>query len=415
MPNFFPDIAVKPPAAYKEIESLVTRLLLSAATMKSASVSAEKIEKDAKQNNVPPGVEILRRWLKAYRQINFSPISVFAPHVKISKQSSYYYYYSKPKEQDSGNAITLALSELRPDVWYSAPRFLSETFLKRGKEVEPIVFSTLNGSLSYVKNSGYSSGLKEKISKAGEYREIVVKPIVQGSLFLFAAMGLVEIAYDMPPESSRIQDKKFISIFGGIQGFRLTALGAYLLGITKSYTPVAEPDGEKSERGRVVLDEHRLLASLTGRNPGMELMLQEYMSPLARNNAGTPTEQTAGVKLYQMDARSFLRNCSKAADVKKKIERFKKRIGENLPVVWEEFLLSIAAKIEPLKEEQNYRVFAIKSSSDLAGLIVRDPVIKKFVLKAEGYKILVRADDVGAFRRELEKHGYLFCAADDDA
>jgi hypothetical protein len=63
-----------------------------------------------------------------------------------------------------------------------------------------------------------------------------------------ATLGMVDVAY-LPPDGARddfggqwgTEDLGFLSRYDGLTHFRLTALGAYCLGVSDQYTPVARP------------------------------------------------------------------------------------------------------------------------------------------------------------------------------
>ena len=55
-----------------------------------------------------------------------------------------------------------------------------------------------------------------------------------------------------------------------------------------------------------------------------------------------------------------------------------------------------------------YRHYTIDPENrELQQLITNDPVLRQLVIRAEGYRILVKLDDIRKFENQLKKHGYL--------
>lgn len=90
------------------------------------------------------------------------------------------------------------------------------------------------GSLGYAGSHGWN---------------ILQERYIAAVLFEYAApLGMVDVAYCDPSDSPAdfrsmwgADDLRFLSRYDGLQSFRITALGAYLLGLQASYQPVAQP------------------------------------------------------------------------------------------------------------------------------------------------------------------------------
>jgi hypothetical protein len=59
-------------------------------------------------------------------------------------------------------------------------------------------------------------------------------------------------------------------------------------------------------------------------------------------------------------------------------------------------------------EKTNYRHYRVSpQNAELIRLITSDEQLRKLVVRAEGYLILVAEDDIRKFENQLKKHGYL--------
>jgi hypothetical protein len=202
--------------------------------------------------------------------------------------------------------------------------------------------------------------------------------------FILASLGMAEIALNtsLPPTSG---------LFSPLEYLRLTPLGCYALGVTKDYEAPAIQQEAYFE-----LDPERLIIrSLQDPNP-YEQLLRDTAMPISRGR-------------FQTSALSFLTNCHSRDDVEGKINIFKQFIANELPPLWEQFFQTLLQHCHPLFEDIiSYRHYTLKPDNyDLIHLITTDPVLRQIVIRAEGYRILVKYEDIRKFETQLKKHGYL--------
>ncbi len=207
---------------------------------------------------------------------------------------------------------------------------------------------------------------------------------LQMCALLMASVGMAEVAID--------EDKNCgVSPFESVAYIRLTPLGRYALGIDTSY------EAPKMEQTAYFeLDPDRLIIrSLVEPNPYAQL-LKDTSIPISRNR-------------FETSALSFLANCHSKSDVESKISIFKQFIADKLPPLWKEFFKTLLQHCHPLQEDSTaYRHYTIDPENrELQQLITNDPVLRQLVIRAEGYRILVKLDDIRKFENQLKKHGYL--------
>ncbi len=207
---------------------------------------------------------------------------------------------------------------------------------------------------------------------------------LQMCAMLMASVGMAEVAID--------EDKNDgVSPLDSVAYIRLTPLGRYALGIDTNY------EAPKLEQTAYFeLDPDRLIIrSLVEPNPYAQL-LKDTSIPISRNR-------------FETSALSFLANCHSKSDVESKISIFKQFIADKLPPLWKEFFKTLLQHCHPLQEDSTaYRHYTIDPENrELQQLITNDPVLRQLVIRAEGYRILVKLDDIRKFENQLKKHGYL--------
>ncbi|MCP4753097.1 MAG: hypothetical protein GY866_19590 [Proteobacteria bacterium] len=235
-------------------------------------------------------------------------------------------------------------------------------------------------------------GSAKNYIKYEQYDEAVLKPVVRAVLFLFASLGLLDIAYNYPKNAGiRQKEKPYLTVYDGLEYIRLTELGAYLFEGKKRYLP----EVENEEPAEIVLDEERLIVSLSRNDKMMGLVLETFAEKIGRNR-------------YKVDFTSFLKGCSSKDDIQEKIRLFKRKVVSNPPEIWHDFFSKALFRVNPLEPQPNLVVYRLRpDDNELIRFLTTDKTIKKYVLKAEGYHIAIREEDFDKVKKRLEHFGYL--------
>lgn len=388
------------PAIYKDYDLLAVTLL--------ASLAEGTYLYTSYPNDPLKEIGWTRALLSTFRgglAANFSVMENLLGHVK--RTSPGYSYSTQPEdiELDNTDAYMDLLATLPSGKWVSVEN-LYQVLKQEEERYYPIATDAAARFCYLAAKTDYGTE-KIMLDDMDLYSHALVLPLLKSTIAICAALGMAEIVYDDPMtgdtkplvKDSLGKDMYLATQFDSIRGVRLTALGEYMLGKTKNYQAATET--ETAQEGLIVLDEYRLFAKVIGENHIAELTLQDFMRPVSISD-------TNAVKLYRMDYASFLKGCRVAEDVVDQIELFRRNITAAPPPIWEQFFRDVQHKIEPLKEELQYRVFTLPPSQDLMKLLTQDEVLKKIIIKAEGYKILVPKHEIATLRKRLEKHGYLF-------
>ncbi|GEM_PF-1288529 len=283
------------------------------------------------------------------------------------------------------------LRELSPGMWYDIAGLI--TYCRyRDIELDIVDYSLASSYLSAdikVKDSSrYYSSVKTEISRS-KYPEAILKPFLKGFMFLMAAFGVVDIAYNHP-QNTEIQKKdlNYLSVFDGLQYIRLTRLGAYLLGLSDDYAITIQ-----KENARIELDEKRLLIHLDGPDRIKEMILRQFAEKISENS-------------FKVTFDSFLKDCKTQDNIEDKILLFRRHVFKTPPVIWENFLDDVLVKVEPLIPKPDMYVFQLKEQAELIALMAQDEVLQKHIMKAEDYHVLIPARHLNTVKKRLEKFGF---------
>jgi len=223
-----------------------------------------------------------------------------------------------------------------------------------------------------------------------EIYELISEPTLKAFLFIAASFGLVELYYDMPENSLyRKYRKNYLTLFDGAKGVRITELGAYVTGATSKYENAAC----QKIGAEVTFDNERLIATVSGNDPVLELTLEKLMDKMGRGR-------------YRLTFDSLFRTCKNSRDIKAK----KKLLAglAKLPPSWNDFFKRAESRLNPLKKERNTEVFRLADDPELLHIIASDPVISNLSLKVEGRRIAVKRQDIPALAKQLKRYGYAF-------
>jgi hypothetical protein len=235
----------------------------------------------------------------------------------------------------------------------------------------------------------YTYGQKTYI-KEDNYNDILVIPLIKAAMFLFAAFGIVDIAYNQPKNNLYKQkNQDYLSLYDGVKYVRLTELGGHLAGLTEDF----EIEIEKEEID-ITLDEDRLMLKIDGKDKYKILFIESFAEKISENR-------------YKVNYSTFLNGCSSREEIETKIKFFKAEIDNNPPKIWNIFFEDILKKADPLKKKDEFNLYQVKADPDLLNLLIEDEILSKYILKVENSNIAIKDDNLPDIRKRLEEFGYL--------
>jgi hypothetical protein len=226
----------------------------------------------------------------------------------------------------------------------------------------------------------------------GQYQSLIIEPLIRGALFLFASFGLLDLAYDEPryPAAARF-DRTYLSVFDGLKYVRLTTLGAYVCDLLPVFQA---PEAQNDE---VLLNENCLFISYRGNNRSLQLVLEKIGRRAGSNE-----------NLYKVDYETLLGDCNTEKEIASKINLFKQLLSNNPPRLWKDFFAALQKRSYQLPSmESDYKVFKLPEDRELIRMFASDEFLKKHIIKAEMYYVLIPKGSVAKVKNYLKKFGFL--------
>lgn len=207
--------------------------------------------------------------------------------------------------------------------------------------------------------------------------------ILGGHIYLLAAFGMMEIAVN---EATPLK----YSYYDGLYAFRLTALGAYLLGVKADYS-LPELDNETN----LSFDEQAPVIRIEGNLALGQAMLDKYAEKVSENR-------------YQFNPGKFLKDCKSKSDLNIKIEFFRQTIRQQLPPFWNEYLNQLLQNSHSIKMEHTMGIFKLPpDNKELHRLVAQDNILRPLIIKAEKFFVLVEKNNIARFLNRMKELGYL--------
>lgn len=222
--------------------------------------------------------------------------------------------------------------------------------------------------------------------------ELMDFPLVQGMVFQLAAMGMLEIAYTLPPRHPNWQraSEEFLTPYDGLYAVRLTPMGSYALGISDEI----ELTTRTRQQAELVFNDTRLTATCRNIDPVTEMTLLEFMEKVSSG-------------CYRMTRRQMMKGCYSEADIQKRISQFIAFMPGELPQFWRDFLDGLAIGAVALQKECPYEIYKLANVPELRRLFTEDSVLREHSVKVEGYRLAIKTDDVMVVARRLKTLGYI--------
>ena len=308
-------------------------------------------------------------------------------------QSGYHEQIRQRNEHNVRVSLQNLLRALQPGLWYSVQKLLEYCFFREiDLEIVDRSFASRYLTVDIRHDDGHRGyGDSYRIAEISTpiYQQALVEPLFKGFMFLLAAFGIVDIAFNFPKNSSiQKNEKDYLSVFDGLQYIRLTPLGAYIVGLARKYAFKSE-----IESANLVLDDKRLLITLDRTDQLKAITLGQLAEKVSET-------------CYKVTCGSFLKSCATQKDIETKIGLFRKQVSAKPPRIWENFLNDILNKIDPLTPEPDLLVFRLKEHPELIELMAMDDILKKNILKAEDYHVIISAPNLNKVKKRLEAFGY---------
>ena len=216
---------------------------------------------------------------------------------------------------------------------------------------------------------------EEKSKLRAEASRIIHKAVFQSILYTSAYMGIIEL-YEKEKDSPNGYDS--------LEAIRLTPLGPYLLGLSRTRPP------QLPDRYPVVADSRMLILSYSGYRPGTISFL---------TSIGT----RFGSCRYIVTKDSFSRGGYR---IDEKIKTLTKMLQDPMPDNWQAFLKEMKeGKTNAIELVAKGRIFRIENEKD-AAIIMGDEKIRTLIKPIGKGLIFLPDDKLRAFSSRIEKLGF---------
>ena len=268
--------------------------------------------------------------------------------------------------------------------WFSLEDII-EGILERGQGFSHLhLFSSSEYCYSPVE---IKNGKTDKeVVTLDRFRKEIAEPYVKALFLMMAAAGLFDIAY----RDYREEDTSWVD---GLRYVRITNLGKYVWGFSKEYKSCF---AEKKIEYLDVDPDRLIVRSLVENNP-YDCFLCEVARPI-------------GNRRYVFTKESFIKKCRTKEEVEGKMNFFVKFIAPKLSAVWQNFFDSILENCKPFKALRAMEYFMYQVDEEnkvLIHLLNSDSLLRKMVIRAEGFIFLVKEADRRAFADRLKCFGYI--------
>lgn len=308
---------------------------------------------------------------------------LFLPHITCIDRD---YDYSHRNTNRLMRSFERSLLTLKSSMWVSIEQVLYQT--RCFFDNKTYVSILIQEPTSY-----YNIGFKLHDKNADEpikYDEIITRVTYQSIksvLLAMASWGIIEIAYDPTTTGN---GPSYLT--DALRYVRLTNLGKYVLGEAKSYQL---PATMVNTRKDFELNTDRLLIKVLNPNSKGNFALEKIAAPITS-------------QLYRTNFSVFLKECNTKDDIVKNIDLFKKYIANEPPQIWEDFFNAMLERTNALKKVRTSYITRSIDAKDkeLQDIIMHDPKLKQYILRAEGYVVLIEQAHLSDVNNILKTYGY---------
>lgn len=308
---------------------------------------------------------------------------LFLPHITCIDRD---YDYSHRNTNRLMRSFERNLLTLKSSMWVSIEQVLYQT--RCFFDNKTYVSILIQEPTSY-----YNIGFKLRDKNADEpikYDEIITRVThqsIKSVLLALASWGIIEIAYD---PTTTANGPSYLT--DALRYVRLTNLGKYVFGKAKFYQlPTTMVNTCKDFE----LNADRLLIKVLNPNSKGSFALEKIAAPITS-------------QLYRTNFSVFLKECNTKDDIVKNIDLFKKYIANEPPQIWEDFFNAMLERTNALKKVRTSYITRSIDAKDkeLQDIILHDPNIKQYILRAEGYVVLIEQAHLNDVNNILKTYGY---------
>lgn len=268
--------------------------------------------------------------------------------------------------------------------WVEAKGFIDFFKLLYGDQADVMLIDNYGFDRCDVNVKSGSDGKSHRVALDERFMYLIV-PLIQGTVFMLAAAGALEVAFDSREPVS-------CSPFGGLRYWRLTRLGRFVLGLDSRY----ESEVEISSVNDFVLDDSHLVITVSNVHTSMRGLLDRFAKPVSATR-------------YAVTPSTFLRHCRNINDINRTIGLIRDFVCTDPPKIWIEFFEEMRRRASAVSEDtSDYMVYRINpADKELQRYLAMSPEMRDLAICAQGFRVLVEMANDARFRELLLARGYL--------
>ena len=290
---------------------------------------------------------------------------------------------SRPEQRR--RAILSVINHFKPGEWIAIEEFFKTIKLSGTHfEIEASEYTTLQVA-------GF--GLLDQASRHTYWQAVNGQYILVVLMEYLATFGVIDLACTDPKKSGyslgNLQDyvTRPLSRYDGLKYFRLTPLGAYLLGQTKEYqlSSVREPEAllEYAENFQLIL------RSASALNPNDRILLERFSVRL-------------GETLYRMDPRRTVEAFEEGFKLDEALTFLERKTLQPAPAEVTAFFERLRKRSTVLTRKGEAVLYQVKDLEIMKSLL-SDEVLGELCVLAEDHQLVVQAKFEEAFHRRLHE------------
>ncbi|MBL8968719.1 MAG: hypothetical protein JNG85_17070 [Spirochaetaceae bacterium] len=279
--------------------------------------------------------------------------------------------------------------------WYSATALFDAAELRR----RPLFILPELSREGFLKLTGERLELGDRIYATKEWvtsfepfgrlhRDLADLPLFRAYCYLFATLGLLEIAEEPAPlRLVRNGKPRVLSPYDGLSALRVTPLGAWILG----HRP--ERPAREEKRGLILVDPDLLLLTMKGDSLERRVFLESIGARL-------------GTERYKVTEASFIAGCDSPEKIEERIRRFHELVSGEPPALWKSFFALLRTKSRIFLEPEAALLFKLPADERIRRLFASDPELRSLAGRVEGGSIVVRQADFPRLAKALSARGF---------
>lgn len=217
--------------------------------------------------------------------------------------------------------------------------------------------------------------------------EVLARPLFEQYVYLFAVLGLLEIAETEPPRPLLRRGKALpISPADCLAALRLTDLGRWCLGHAEGPPSLAPSSFE------ALADSELLLVTFKGSSLERRLYLDQVATPI-------------GPERWRFTEARFIEGCDSPERLEARIADFRRLIAAEPSARWTAFFEGLRLRSRLLFGLDNAFLLPLPADPEIRRIFLERPKIRALVRLAEGGSVVLRAEDLPALVKLLRAEG----------